>query len=156
MLKQQCQCTEGTYALQRKLQNMAVIDIRLCPCCATCCCCVWLQGQTVWRTLTNTLEILTTCCTVSVLPTQRVMLPISKNIASSSKPTRHRTSTSMYSLTFRVRVATPAQYGRNGTASLQITSHMQQPRRFYRWCLRSACGVRWAWRITAGLCHSFP
>jgi len=28
----------------------------------------------------------------------------------------------MYSLTFRVRVATPAQYGRNGTASLQITS----------------------------------
>jgi len=24
----------------------------------------------------------------------------------------------MYSLTFRVRVATPAQYGRNGTASL--------------------------------------
>ena len=29
----------------------------------------------------------------------------------------------MYSLTFRVRVASPAQYGRNGTASLQITSH---------------------------------
>jgi len=29
----------------------------------------------------------------------------------------------MYSLTFRVRVATPAQYGRNGTASLQITLH---------------------------------
>jgi len=29
----------------------------------------------------------------------------------------------MYSLTFRVRAATPAQYGRNGTASLQITSH---------------------------------
>ena len=26
--------------------------------------------------------------------------------------TRHRASTSMYSLTFRVRVATPAQYGR--------------------------------------------
>ena len=66
----------------------------------------------------------------------------------------------MYSLTFRVRVATPAQYGRNGTASLQITSHTQQARRFYRWCVhacvRSACGVRWAWRITAGLCHAFP
>ena len=26
-------------------------------------------------------------------------------------------------ITFRVRLATPAQYGRNGTASLQITSH---------------------------------
>jgi len=32
-----------------------------------------------------------------------------------NKQTRHRASTSMYSLTFRVRVATPAQYGRNGT-----------------------------------------
>jgi len=30
--------------------------------------------------------------------------------------TRHRASTSMYSLTFRVRVITPPQYGRNGTA----------------------------------------
>jgi len=43
--------------------------------------------------------------------------------------TRHRASTSMYSLTFRVRVAIPAQYGRNGTASLQITSRTQQARR---------------------------
>jgi len=50
--------------------------------------------------------------------------------------TRHRASTSMYSLTFRVRVATPAQYGRNGTASLQIKSHTQEA------CVRSACGVR--------------
>jgi len=32
----------------------------------------------------------------------------------------------MYSLTFRVRVATPPQYGRNGTASLQIMSRRQQ------------------------------
>jgi len=30
--------------------------------------------------------------------------------------TRHRASTSMYSLTFRVRVITPPQYGQNGTA----------------------------------------
>ena len=30
--------------------------------------------------------------------------------------TRHRPSTSMYSLTFRVRVITSPQYGRNGTA----------------------------------------
>ena len=42
--------------------------------------------------------------------------------------TRHRASTSMYSLTFRVRVATPAQYGRNAelgavtAASQQYTS----------------------------------
>jgi len=55
--------------------------------------------------------------------------------------TRHRASTSMYSLTFRVRVATPTRYGRNGTASLQITSRTQQARRFYRWCVR-ACVVR--------------
>ena len=52
---------------------------------------------------------------------------------------RHRASTSMYSLPFRVRVATPAQYGRNGTASLQITSHTQQAHRFYRWCVRAQC-----------------
>jgi len=76
---------------------------------------------------------------------------------------RHRATTSMYSLTFRVRVTTLPQYGRNGTASLQITSRMQQAHRFYRWCvlacvracMRSAYGVRWAWRITAGLCHAF-
>jgi len=43
----------------------------------------------------------------------------------------------MYSLTFRVRVATPAQYGQNGTASLQITSHTQKARRFYRWCVHA-------------------
>jgi len=49
----------------------------------------------------------------------------------------------MYWLTFRVRVTTPPQYGRNGTASLQITSRTQQARRCYRWCVRacvrSAC-----------------
>jgi len=38
-----------------------------------------------------------------------------------------------YPLTLRVRVTTPPQYGRNGTASLQITSRKQQARRFYRW-----------------------
>jgi len=43
----------------------------------------------------------------------------------------------MYSLTFRIRVATPAQYGQNGTASLQITSHTQHARRFYRWCMHA-------------------
>ena len=39
-------------------------------------------------------------------------------------------ATTRHSLTFRVRVATPARYGRNGTASLQVTSHTQQARRF--------------------------
>ena len=63
---------------------------------------------------------------------------------------RHIASTSMYSLTFRVRVATPAQYGRNGTASLQITSHTQQARRFYCWCVR-ACVVRAACAAPSGL-----
>ena len=69
----------------------------------------------------------------------------------------------MYSLTFRVRVATPAQYGRNGTASLQITSHTQQARRFYHWCVlacvcacvRSACGVRWACGLPLGSATHF-
>jgi len=50
----------------------------------------------------------------------------------------------MYSLTFRVCVTTTPQYGRNGTASLQMTSRTQQARRFYRYCVRacvrSACG----------------
>jgi len=62
--------------------------------------------------------------------------------------TMHRASTSMYSLTLRVRVTIPPQYGRNGTASLQITSRTQQTRRFYRWrgesspacVVRAACG----------------
>jgi len=68
--------------------------------------------------------------------------------------TRHRASTSMYSLTFCVRVITPPQYGGNGTASLQITSSTHQARRFYRWwgeplpaCLVHAVGLavdRWA------------
>jgi len=61
----------------------------------------------------------------------------------------------MYSLTFRVRVTTPLQYGRNGTASLQITLRTQQARRFYRWRRESSSCVRWAWWITAGLYHAF-
>jgi len=64
--------------------------------------------------------------------------------------TRHRASTSMYSLTCRVRVATPAQYGRNGTASLQMTLHTQQARRFHCWCVR-ACVVRSACAGPGGL-----
>jgi len=47
----------------------------------------------------------------------------------------------------------------------EMEQRTQQARRFYRrWGesslhaarMRSACGVRWAWRITAGLCHAFP
>jgi len=50
----------------------------------------------------------------------------------------------MYWLTFRVRVTTPPQYGRNGTASWQITSRTQHARRFYRCRGESspACVVR--------------
>jgi len=50
----------------------------------------------------------------------------------------------MYSLTFRIRVTTPPQYGRNGMAWLQITSRTQQVRRFYRLRGESspACVVR--------------
>ena len=61
----------------------------------------------------------------------------------------------MYSLTFSVRVATPTQYMSkwNGfvadnvahAAGASILS-------LVRACVR----VRWAWRITAGLCHAFP
>jgi len=45
----------------------------------------------------------------------------------------------------------------------EMERQMQQARRCYRWrgesvfaCMRSACGVRWAWQTTAGLCHAFP
>jgi len=71
--------------------------------------------------------------------------------------TRHRASTSMYSLTFRVRVTTPRSMAKwNGliadnvarAAGASILSLVLA-------CVRSACGVRWAWRITAGLCHAF-
>jgi len=56
----------------------------------------------------------------------------------------------MYSLTFRVRVAIAAHYGRNRTASLQITSRTQQARRFYRQCVR-ACVVCAARGVPGGL-----
>jgi len=63
----------------------------------------------------------------------------------------------MYLLTFRVRVTTTPQYGRNGTAHASILSPatgvfvgMRSVR------VRHACSVRLAWRITTGLCHAFP
>jgi len=46
----------------------------------------------------------------------------------------------------------------------EMERRTQQARRFYRrWgeplqhaaCMCSAGGLRWAWRITAGLCHAF-
>jgi len=63
-------------------------------------------------------------------------------------------------LTFRVRVTTPHSmdemewgtqrvrrcYCRRGESSPACASV----------CVRFACRVRWVWRITAGLCHSFP
>jgi len=64
----------------------------------------------------------------------------------------------MYSLTFGVRVTTPRRMD-------EMERRTQQARRFYRrWGefsphaapMRSACGVWWALRITAGLCRAFP
>jgi len=64
----------------------------------------------------------------------------------------------MYLLTFRVRVTTPPQYGRNGMVHAAGAS-MLLPARGVFASMRSvqhACSVWWAWRITAGLCHAFP
>jgi len=74
--------------------------------------------------------------------------------------TRHRASTNIFSLTFRVRVTTPRSMD-------EMEQRTQQARRFYRRrgesspvCVvrGTACGggVRWAWRITVGLYHTFP
>jgi len=66
----------------------------------------------------------------------------------------------MYSLTFRVRVTTPPQHGRNGTAHGADASILSPARGVFAGMrsvrVRHACGVRWAWRSTAGLCHAFP
>ena len=66
----------------------------------------------------------------------------------------------MYSLTFRVRVTTPPQYGRNGTAHAAGASMLSPARGVFAGMrsvrVRHACGVRWAWRFTAWLCHAFP
>jgi len=59
------------------------------------------------------------------------------------KSPRHRASTSMYSLTFRVRVTTLPQYGRNGTAHAAGASILSLARGALDG-MRSACGVRWA------------
>jgi len=67
--------------------------------------------------------------------------------------TRHRASASMYSLTFRVRVTTPLQYGRNGTAHAAGVSIILPANGVFAgmrsaWhCVRRAVGLadyRWA------------
>jgi len=64
----------------------------------------------------------------------------------------------MYSLTFRVRVTTPTEYGRNGTVHAAGSSMLSPVRGVFAGMrcvrVRHACGVRWAWRITAGFCIS--
>jgi len=66
--------------------------------------------------------------------------------------TRHRVTTSMYSLTC-VCVTTPPQYGRNGTASLQITLRTQKAGVFAG--MRSACGGPGALPLgSATHCHN--
>jgi len=64
----------------------------------------------------------------------------------------------MYSLTFRVHVTTPSQYGRNGMAHAAGASILSQAEGVFAG-MHSAwhcVGVWWAWRMTAGLCHAFP
>jgi len=67
----------------------------------------------------------------------------------------------MYSLTFRVCVTTPPQYGRNcyGLVADNVAHAADPPilslARAAFAGMRSACGMRWAWRIAAGLCHAF-
>jgi len=67
--------------------------------------------------------------------------------------TRHRASTSMYSLTFRVRFTTPPQYGRHGTAHAAGTLTLSLARGVFAgmrsaWhCVRRVVGLadyRWA------------
>jgi len=75
--------------------------------------------------------------------------------------TRHRASTSMYSLTFRAPVTTPPQYGQNGTAHAAGSSILSSVRGVFAGMLivrvRHACGgpgglpMRSAFRLC---CHS--
>ena len=65
--------------------------------------------------------------------------------------TRHRASTSMYSLTFRVHVATPVQYGRNGTASLVVADNVAHAAGASILSLARACVVRAACAEPGGL-----
>jgi len=76
----------------------------------------------------------------------------------SKTATRHRASTSMYLLTFRVRVTAPPQYERNRTAQAAGASILSPARGVFAdmRSVRVRRAVRWAWRITAGLCHAFP
>jgi len=101
---------------------------------------------------------LCSCCfrrPVSVLPIQYIIIIIIYLFAEINK-TRHRASTSMYSLTFRVCVATPP----NRTAQAAGASILSPARGVFAGMrsahVRHACGVRWAWWITAGRCHAFP
>jgi len=70
---------------------------------------------------------------MTVVHQQQQWFVQSKTQYTVTKETRDGASTSMYLLTFRVRITTPLQYGRNWTASLQITSRTQQARGFCRW-----------------------
>jgi len=65
--------------------------------------------------------------------------------------TRHRESTSMYSLTFRVRVTTTPQYGRNGTAHAAGTSMLSPARGVFAGMHVCVCGMREACGGPGGL-----
>ena len=56
--------------------------------------------------------------------------------------TRHRASTSMYSLAFRVRDTTPLQYGQNETAHAASVSMLSPVRGCSPACVACVCGMR--------------
>jgi len=64
----------------------------------------------------------------------------------------------MYSLTFHVRVTTPpAEWTKCNGLVADNVAHAAGASilSLVRSCMRSACGVQWAWWITTGLCHTF-
>ena len=56
--------------------------------------------------------------------------------------TRHRVSTSMYSLTFCIHITTPPQYGLNGTARAAGVSVLLPARESSPACVVCVCGMR--------------
>jgi len=79
-----------------------------------------------------------------------------QNEALFNNQTRHRASTSMYSLTFRVRVTTPQSMDEMERRTQQVCQFYHRRGESSPACIACVCGMQWAWRITAGLCYTFP
>ena len=80
------------------------------------------------------------------MPCNHIIIGLAQIVTSGwgQQQTRHRASTTTYSLTFRVRVTTPSQYGRNGTAHAAGASILSPARGVFAGmrsvCVRHACG----------------